>query len=63
MLVVMQKERRYAFLIGEYNINTKTELQSKFTLSNDFIDLMSLYSYRKLISVLTRVINNSSTVI
>ena len=39
------------------------ELRCKSTLTNEFINLMSLYSYKKLISVPTRVINNSSTII
>ena len=55
--------RKYAFLIGDYNINTIDELKCKSTLTNEFINLMSLYSYKKLISVPTRVINNSSTLI
>ena len=62
MLVAIQTERKYAFLIGDYNINTMDELKCKSTLSDKFINLMSLYSYKKLISVPTRVINNSSTV-
>ena len=63
MLVAIQKERKYAFLIGDYNINTMDELRCKSTLTNEFINLMSLYSYKKLISVPTKVINNSSTII
>ena len=62
MLAAIQQERKYAFLIGDYNINTMDELKCKSTLTNEFINLMSLYSYKKLISVPTRVINNSSTV-
>ena len=45
MLVAIQKERKYAFLIGDYNINTMDELRCKSTLTNEFINLMSLYSY------------------
>ena len=60
MLVAIQKERQYAFLIGDYNMD---ELKCKSTLTNEFINLMSLYSYKKLISVPIRDINNSSTVI
>ena len=63
MLVAIQNERKQTFLIGDYNINTMDELKCKSTLTNEFIHLMSLYSYKKLISVPTRVINNSSTVI
>ena len=63
MLVAIQRERKYAFLIGDYNINTMDEFKCKSTSTNEFINLMSLYSYKKLISVLTRVINNSSTLI
>ena len=58
MLVAIQKERKYAFLIGDYNINTMDELKCKSTLTNEFINLMSLYSYKKLISVPTRVIKS-----
>ena len=45
MLVAIQKERKYSFLIGDYNINTMDELRCKSTLTNEFINLMSLYSY------------------
>ena len=44
--VALKRERRYmyAFLIGDYNINTKDEIKCKSTLTSDFINLMSLYS-------------------
>ena len=63
MLVAIQNERKYAFLIGDYNINTMDELKCKSTLTNDFVNVMSLYSYKKLICIPTRVINNSSTIL
>ena len=63
MLVAIQKARKFVFLIGDYNINTIDELICKSTLTNDFVNLMSLYSYKKLICVPTRAINNSSTVL
>ena len=34
MLIAIQKERKYAFLIGDYNINTMAELKCKYTLTN-----------------------------
>ena len=63
MLVAIQKERKYASLIDDYNINTMDEFKCKSTLTIKFINLMSLYSYKKLIIVPKRVIKNSSTVI
>ena len=33
MLIAIQKERKYAFLTGDYNINTMDELKCKSTLT------------------------------
>ena len=63
ILNIIQKERKYAYFLGDFNINTIQELQSKSTLTHDFINLMSTYSYRKLINVPTRVVGSSSTLI
>ena len=44
-------------------INTLNELLCKFLLTQDFINLMASYSYKKLICMPTRVINGSSSLL
>ena len=63
ILNTIGKERKNAFLIGDYNINTLDELSCKSKQRQDFINLMASYSYNKLISFSTRVIKDSSTLI
>ena len=47
--------------MGDFNINTLDEAHTKSTLVQDFINIMSSYSYCKLISMPTKVIKNSAT--
>ena len=63
ILNTIGKERKNAFLIGDYNINTLDELSCKSKQRQDFINLMASYSYNKLIGFPTRVIKDSSTLI
>ena len=58
----IKKEKKYAFLMGDYNINTLTEIHiSKHT--QDFINILSTYYYHKLISLPSRQRNKSCTLI
>ena len=57
--LLLSKENK----VGDCNINTMDESKCKSTLTNAFINVMSLYSYKKLICVPTRVVNNSSTIL
>ena len=43
------KEKKYAYIIGDYNINTLNVPSCKSTKIHDFVNLMSSYSYNKLI--------------
>ena len=63
ILSVIEKEKKYVYLLGDFNINTLDETHTKSTLVQDFINIMSSYSYCKLISMPTRVIKNSATLI
>ena len=59
----IEKEKKYVYLLGDFNINTLDEAHTKSTLVQDFINIMSSYSYCNLISMPTRVIKNSATLI
>ena len=61
MLDIIQKEKKYAFYIGDFNIDTKIESQTVSTLTEEFINLLTSYSYEKLITLPTREIGSSST--
>ena len=57
------KEKKYAYIIGDYNINTLNVPSCKSTKIHDFVNLMSSYLYNKLICLPTRVIKDSSTLL
>ena len=59
----MVKKKKYAYIIGDYNINTLNVPSCKSTKIHDFVNLMSSYSYNKLICLPTRVIKDSSTLL
>ena len=48
ILNIIHKENKYAYFLGDYNINTLNELLCKSSLIHDFINLMPSYSYNKL---------------
>ena len=60
---LVQKEKKYAYLIGDYNINTLNETNAVSPEISEFVTLMSSYSYRKLINVPTRAIKTSSSLL
>ena len=61
MLDIIKKEQKYALYIGDFNIDIKIESQTVSTLTEEFINLLSSYSYEKLITLPTREIGSSST--
>ena len=63
ILNIIHQENRYAYFLGDYNINTLNELLCKSSLTQDFINLMPSYSYDNLICMPTRVINGSSSLL
>ena len=58
IISVIEQQKKYVYLFGDFNINTLGEAHTKFALVQDFINIMSSYSYSycKLISMPTRVI-------
>ena len=63
IISVIEKEKKYVYLLGDFKINTLGEAHTKSTVVQDFINIMSSYSYCKLIGMPTRVIKNSVTLI
>ena len=63
ILNIIHQENKYAYFLGDYNINTLNELLCKSSLTQDFINLMPSYSYDNLICMPTRVINGSSSLL
>ena len=63
MLGIIQKEKKYAYILGDFNVNTLDELTGRSLDSQTFINLFSAHYYRKLIDVPTRVVENSFTLL
>ena len=63
MFGIIQKEKKYACILGDFNVNTLNELTGLSLDSQTFINLFSAHYYRKLIDVPTRVVENSSTLL
>ena len=59
----IEKEKKYAFLMGDYNINTLNEMQESETLNQEFSNIFSSHYYHKLINLPTRERKNSSTLL
>ena len=53
--------KKYAFLMGDYNVNTVNERKSATTHIHDFSNILSTYYYHKLINIPTREHKQSST--
>ena len=56
-------KQKTVFLIGDFNINLTLSSNTLVNLSSDYINLLASYGYFFLITIPTRVINNSSTLI
>ena len=63
ILVKINKERKYDFIIGDYNVNTMLETNSNSKLVQDFINIFSSYYYHKLINIPTRDIKLSHSLL
>ena len=63
MLSIIQKEKKYAYILGDFNVNTLDELTGLTLDSQTLINLCLPHYYRKLIDVPTRVVENSSTLL
>ena len=59
----LKKDNKYAFLMGDYNVNTINELKSGTTSVHDFSNIFSTYYYHKLINLPTRERKQSSTLL
>ena len=59
LLVKIKKEKKYAFLMGDYNVNTILETHNNPKSVQDFINMFSSYYYHKLINLPTRQRNLS----
>ena len=58
LLVKIKKERKYAFIIGDFNANTILENNNSKSVQ-DFINMFSSYYYHKLINLPTRERNQT----
>ena len=63
LLHKINKEKKFAFLMGDYHVNTLTERNKTTQLTQEFSNIFSLYYYHKLINLPTREKKNSSTLI
>ena len=54
LLNIIKKENKYAFLMGDYNINTLNEMRETTTHIQDFTNIMSSNYFHKLINIATR---------
>ena len=59
LLVKKKEKKKYAFLMGDYNVNTILETHNNPKLVQDFINMFSSYYYHKLINLPTRQRNQS----
>ena len=56
-------ERKYAVIMGDYNIDTLSETNNNSKSTQDFINIFSTYYYHKLINYPTRERNQSGSLI
>ena len=63
LLNAIEKEKKYAFLMGDYNVNTLEEIYERKSLIQDFTNIFSLHYYHKLINLSTRERKGSSTLL
>ena len=63
LLIKIKKEKKYAILMGDYNVDTLSEMNNKSKPTQDFINIFSSYYYHKLINHPTRERNQSVTLI
>ena len=56
VLVKIDRDNKYLFLSGDYNVNTLHELSCHASATQDFINIFSSFDYHKLINKPTRVV-------
>ena len=54
LLIKIKKENKYAFIMGDFNVNTILETQKNSKSVQDFINIFSSCYYQKLINLPTR---------
>ena len=59
----IKNEKKYAFLMGDYNVNTVNELKMGTTQMQNFSNIFSTFYYHKLINLPTRERKQSSTLL
>ena len=62
LLQKIMQEKKYAYLMGDYNINTLTETKNPIHIQ-EFINMMSAHYFHKLINLPSRQRKNSSTLL
>lgn len=63
LLDTISKEKKYAYLMGDYNINTKVEIIGSTQLTQQFSNIFLTHQYKKLITLATRERNETSNLI
>ena len=63
LLNTIGKEKKYAFLMGDYNTNTLNEMTATSTHNQNFSNILSSHYYHKLIDLPTRERKESSTLL
>ena len=63
LLIKIKKERKYAILMGDYNIDTLSDINNNSKSTQDFINIFSTYYYHKLINHPTRERNQLASLI
>ena len=63
LLINIKKERKYAVLMGDYNIDTLSDISNNSKTTHDFINILSTYYYHILIYHPTRERNQSASLI
>ena len=63
LLIQIKKERKYAVLMGDYNIDTLSDINNNSKTTQDCINILSTYYYHKLINHPTRERNQAASLI
>ena len=63
LLNVIQKEKKYAYILGDFNVNTISEFTGTTPQFQQFTNIFLAHYYRKLIHLPTRVLGNSRSIL
>ena len=63
LLNVIQKEKKYAYIMGDFNVNTISEFTGMTPQCQQFTNIFLAHYYRKLINLPIRVSGNSSSIL